>query len=146
MIISTPRFPTSIAATIALFALTYGITMVFLLHRYEAYWAFVLGLSFAIYSFVPKLLEEPEIKPEMYTLFGSMVWSVDETPASRDASNSSVLGARLKCSQYRRKENLRAKAREGYCPVGDQKSLRSQFYRWIKKTFHGRFSRARFQG
>lgn len=62
---------TKVTATIAAFALIYGFTMVFVLHRHEEYWALVVGITFAIYPMVPKLPEEPdEIKPEKYTLFG----------------------------------------------------------------------------
>jgi hypothetical protein len=71
VIISTGRFPTWVAATIAILALTYGVIMVFALHRHDEYWALVVGLAFAIYPIVPTLPEEPvEIKPEKYNLFG----------------------------------------------------------------------------
>ena len=52
-----------------MFALTYFVVMVFGLHRHEEYWALVVGAAFAVYPLVPKLPEEPEIKPEKYTLF-----------------------------------------------------------------------------
>ena len=70
MPISIPRIPTPISATISIIAFVYGVIMVFVLHRHEEYWALVLGLSFAIYPLVPKLPQEPEVKPEKYTLFG----------------------------------------------------------------------------
>jgi hypothetical protein len=44
--------------------------MVFARHRQSEYWALIVGLAFAIYPFVPKLPQEPEVKPEKYTLFG----------------------------------------------------------------------------
>jgi EamA domain-containing membrane protein RarD len=70
MLISSPRIPTPIAATVAVIALLYGVIMVFVLHRHEEYWALVVGLSFAIYPLVPKLPQEPKIKSEKYSLFG----------------------------------------------------------------------------
>ena len=48
MIIQTGRFPTWVSATIAILALTYGVIMVFALHRHDEYWALVVGLAFAI--------------------------------------------------------------------------------------------------
>jgi hypothetical protein len=71
VIIPNPRIPTKVSATIAAFALMYGVTMVFVLHRHEEYWALVVGIAFAVYPWVPKLPKEPdEIKPEKYTLVG----------------------------------------------------------------------------
>ncbi len=71
MTILTGRFPTKFCATVAAFALTYGVIMVFVLHRHEEYWALVVGIAFAIYPWVPKLPEEPDVvKPEKYNLFG----------------------------------------------------------------------------
>jgi hypothetical protein len=34
------------------------------------YSALVVGIAFAIYPLVPRLPQEPEVKPEKYTLFG----------------------------------------------------------------------------
>jgi hypothetical protein len=70
MLISRPRIPTPISATVAVIALLCGVIMVFVLHRHEEYWPLVVGLSFAIYPFVPKLPQEPEVKPVKYSLFG----------------------------------------------------------------------------
>jgi hypothetical protein len=69
VIISVPRFSTRFTFSVAMFALTYFVVMVFGLHRHEEYWALVVGAAFAVYPLVPKLPEEPEIKPEKYTLF-----------------------------------------------------------------------------
>jgi hypothetical protein len=72
MIIPTARFSTKFCATVAAFALIYGVTTVFVLHQLEEYWALVVGIAFAVYPFVPKLPEEPdEIKPDKYPLFSS---------------------------------------------------------------------------
>jgi hypothetical protein len=49
-------------------AVLYGVNMVFVLHLHKEYWA--LLIVFAIYPFVPGLPQEPEVKPEKYTLFG----------------------------------------------------------------------------
>jgi hypothetical protein len=70
MLISSPRDPTRITASIAVIALSYSVVMVFARHRHSEYWALIVVLSFAIYPFVPKLPQEPEVKPEKYTLFG----------------------------------------------------------------------------
>ena len=70
MLISSPRIPTPISATISIIALVYGVIMVFVLHQLEEYWALVVGIAFAIYPLVPKLPQEPEVKPEKHTLFG----------------------------------------------------------------------------
>ena len=42
----------------------------FVLRRHEEYGAPVVGIAFAIYPLVPKLPQEPEVKPDKYTLFG----------------------------------------------------------------------------
>jgi hypothetical protein len=56
---------------VSIVALTYAVIMVFVLHQHEEYWALVVGVSFAVYPWVPKLPEQPdEVKPEKYTLFG----------------------------------------------------------------------------
>jgi hypothetical protein len=70
MLISSPRIPTPISATISIIAFVYGGIMVFVLPRHEEYWALVVGIAFAIYPLVPKLPQEPEVKPDKYTLFG----------------------------------------------------------------------------
>jgi TonB family protein len=68
LLISSPRIPTPISATVAVIAFLYDVIMVFVLHRHEEYWALIVGLSFAIYPLVPKLPEEPdEVKPEKYS-------------------------------------------------------------------------------
>jgi hypothetical protein len=69
MIISVPRMPIRFTFSVAMIALTYFVVMVFVLHRHEEYWALVVGVAFAVYPLVPKLPQEPEVKPEKYTLF-----------------------------------------------------------------------------
>jgi hypothetical protein len=71
VIISPPRFSNRFCAYVSIVALTYAVIMVFVLHQHEEYWALVVGVSFAVYPWVPKLPEQPdEVKPEKYTLFG----------------------------------------------------------------------------
>jgi hypothetical protein len=71
VILPNPRIPTRYTASIAIIAFTYGVVMVFALHRHEEYWALIVGLAFAVYPLIPKLPQEPdEVKPEKYTLLG----------------------------------------------------------------------------
>jgi hypothetical protein len=70
VIIPVGRFSTRFTFNVAMIALTYYLTMLYAVHRQET-WALVIGVAAAIYPWVPKLPEsnEPEVKPEKYTLF-----------------------------------------------------------------------------
>ena len=71
MIISPPRFSNRFCAHISIVALAYFVITVFVRHHHEEYWALVVGITFAVYPWVPKLPEQPdEVKPEKYALFG----------------------------------------------------------------------------
>jgi len=67
VIISVPRFSYRFTFNVAVIALTYFLAMLYV--RREEYSALVIGVAFAIYPWIPRLPEEPEVKPEKYTLF-----------------------------------------------------------------------------
>jgi len=70
MLISSPRIPTPISAIIFHHRVCVRRHHGFVLHRHEEYGALVVGIAFAIYPLVPKLPQQPEVKPDKYTLFG----------------------------------------------------------------------------
>ena len=71
MCISPQRFSNRFCAYVSVVALTYFVIAVFILNRREEYWGLVVGITFTVYPWVPKLPEQPdEVKPEKYTMFG----------------------------------------------------------------------------